>query len=100
LWFSVTKFFFLNAITVGTRQFSVWVTSTDLAVVEREFLEAALRIVLIRAIWAVLVTVTVGVFHDAVSRDTLEHSWWAESHIVLGLSVEISLELVKVGTGQ
>lgn len=100
MWFSVTKFFLLDAISVGTRQFSVWVTSTDLTIIVREFLEAALRVILIRTIWAVLVTVAVRVLHDAVSRDTLEHSWWAESHIVLGLSIEISLKLVKIGTGQ
>jgi hypothetical protein len=100
LSFAVTDSFFLDTITVGTRQLSVWVTSTDLAVIEWELLEAALRVVLIRTIWAVLVTVTVGAFHNTVSRDTLEHSWWAESNIMIGFSVDLGLEKIQVLAGE
>jgi hypothetical protein len=90
---------FEDAVTVCTRQFSVWVTSTDLAIIIRELLEAALRLVLITTILAVSVTITVGALHDAASIDTLEHICWAESGFVSSLSDDHSLVPIQISTG-
>jgi hypothetical protein len=82
LRFSVTKLIFLDAVTIGTRQLIVWITSADLAVIVWELLVAALGLVLVTTIWAVSVTVTVRTLHDAVSGDTFEHTWWAQSDVM------------------
>jgi hypothetical protein len=100
LRFSVTHLVLKDAFTVGTRQLSVWVTSTDLAVIEWELLEAALRLVLITTVWAISVAVTVGTLHDAVTGDTFEHIWWAQSDIMASLSIDGGLVPVEVSTSQ
>jgi hypothetical protein len=100
LSFSVTDFFLEDTVTIGTSNLSIWITATDLGVVEWESFEATLGFVLVGVVGAVFVTIAVGALHDALSRDALEHVWWTESSV---MSTSISVNggvLVQVRTGE
>jgi len=65
--FSITEIIFLDAVTVSTGPFTLWIATTNLAVVEAESSEATLFVTFIRSIGALSLSITIVIVVDALS---------------------------------
>jgi hypothetical protein len=73
---SVTELILSNALTVGTGPLGVWITSTDLGVIEIVSLVAAGCVSFIRFVFALSLTITESSLKDAVSVGTGPLALW------------------------
>jgi hypothetical protein len=77
-----------DTVTIGTLEFIVRMTSTDLVVVEVETSETAVLVTFIRSIWASSFTITVTFLRDTVTGTALPLRFLAAAFLVV---VEIEL---------